>query len=315
MRAGSTTSASPCATWRPRRSSTSLLTAGRSCTRRPSRSRASTRSRSRSARAARRAPRAHRRRHAGRPVPREARRGDAPRGLRGGRRRQPVERLRAAGLTLIDAAPRAGPVRPPGRVRPPRQRARRALRARAAPGSLRGSRRTRRRCGRAGQVRSRVRGRRLGDGHGAPGAEWGAPREGAAGRRRRRRCSGSSVQDGVLLVRAVRRSRTRGATRASAASASDGPRRRPMDLDAAILHAAARLRTPARRPRRGRVSSLGDYGVGWVAAGGAVAAARRLGATRWSRRPGVVWGRSPRTTASSASSAARGRRATTCRRR
>jgi undecaprenyl-diphosphatase len=62
-----------------------------------------------------------------------------------------------------------------------------------------------------------------------------------------------------------------------------------MDLDAAILHAAARLRTPARDRGVAAFSSLGNHGIGWVAAGGAVAAARG------SARPllataGVVWG-------------------------
>jgi membrane-associated phospholipid phosphatase len=62
-----------------------------------------------------------------------------------------------------------------------------------------------------------------------------------------------------------------------------------VDLDAAILRGAARLRTPARDRVVAAFSSLGDYGVGWVAAGGALAAVRRsphpLVATA-----GVVWG-------------------------
>jgi decaprenylphosphoryl-5-phosphoribose phosphatase len=62
-----------------------------------------------------------------------------------------------------------------------------------------------------------------------------------------------------------------------------------VDLDAAILHAAARLRRPERDRGVAAFSALGNYGLGWIAAGGAVAVARG------SARPlvstaGVVWG-------------------------
>jgi undecaprenyl-diphosphatase len=62
-----------------------------------------------------------------------------------------------------------------------------------------------------------------------------------------------------------------------------------MHLDAAILHGTARLRTPARDRGVAAFSSLGNYGLGWVAAGGGLAAARGS-AHPLLATAGVVWG-------------------------